>query len=197
MARIKSAWELAVERTSGIEGNMESVRANELKKEGQKLASKYLNATSPDAEILTEGLKEFSKQERKEVERSVFETLLSQISLPRNSQFQEKLETTKQGLIALLGKNKKLHTIIDQLGQFFQQYLQYQEQIKEQLKQQYGPQLKRKQQQLSKQYGYNVELTPEQDPEFNQLLKQNLEQLEEQYQQALGKAREDIRSFFE
>ena len=197
MARIKSAWELAVERTSGIEGNKESVRANELKKEGQKLASKYLNATSPDAEILTEGLKKFSKQERKEVERSVFETLLSQISLPRNNRFQEKLETTKQGLIALLGKNKKLHTIIDQLGQFFQQYLQYQEQIKEQLKQQYGPQLKRKQQQLSKQYGYEVELTPEQDPEFNQLLKQNLEQLEEQYQQALGKAREDIRSFFE
>ncbi len=195
MGRIKSAWELALERTSDIKGDREAVRAHELKQEGKKLASKFLNADTPDEKILTEGLKEYEKQERKEVENSAFEVLLSQVSLPRDQDFGGKLETVKKGLGALTGKTKRVGSVIDQLSQFFQQYLQYQQQITEQLKQQYEPQLRRKQQQLSKQYGYSVELKAEQDPEFNQILKQNLEQLEEQYQQALSKAREDLRSF--
>ncbi|MFP4617644.1 MAG: DUF6657 family protein [Spirochaetaceae bacterium] len=194
MAHIKSAWEIALERTSDIKSDKSSVRANELKREGQKIASEYVNADSPDPKTLSSRLKEYSKEERKEVEKSVFEVLLSQISLPRNNQFKEKLETAKKGLGELTGETKKIGGIVDQIGSFFEQYLQYQEQISEQLKKQYEPQLKKKQEQLSRQYGYSVELRPEQDPEFNQILQSNLEQLEEQYRQALNKARDEIRS---
>ncbi|MFO7850624.1 MAG: DUF6657 family protein, partial [Spirochaetia bacterium] len=136
----------------------------------------------------------YSKEERKEVEKSIFDVLLSQISLPRNRQFKDKLETAKKGLGELTGETKKIGGIVDQIGSFFEQYLQYQEQIREQLKKQYEPQLKKKQEQLSRQYGYSVELNPEQDPEFNQILQSNLEQLEEQYRQALDKARDELRS---
>ncbi|MFO7850758.1 MAG: DUF6657 family protein, partial [Spirochaetia bacterium] len=145
MAHIKSAWEIALERTSDIKSDKSSVRANELKREGQKIASEYVNADSPDPKILTDNVKKYSKEERKELEKSIFDVLLSQISLPRNRQFKEKLETAKKGLGELTGESKKVGGIIDQIGSFFEQYLQYQEQIREQLKKQYEPQLKKKQ----------------------------------------------------
>ncbi len=196
MARIKSAWEIALERTSDIEGNKESIRAHTLKKEGQRIASEYINADSPDTAKLTDALKSYSKDERKEVEDSLIEVLFSQISLPRNEQFNEKLERSKKALSVLSKNGKKVNALIDQIAQFFSQYLAYREQIKEQLAQQYGPQLKQKAEQLSRQYGYSVELRPEQDPEFNQLLKRNLQQLEEQHQEALDRARDELRSYF-
>ncbi|MFO7850230.1 MAG: DUF6657 family protein, partial [Spirochaetia bacterium] len=119
MAHIKSAWEIALERTSDIKSDKTSVRANELKREGQKIASEYVNADSPDPKTLSANLKKYSKEERKEVEKSVFEVLLSQISLPRNNQFKEKLETAKKGLGELTGETKKIGGIVDQIGSFF------------------------------------------------------------------------------
>ena len=197
MARIKSAWELALERTSDIKSDKDSVRANELKRQGQKIASEYINSSNPEVKDINEALKSYSKDEQREVRKSVVDVLLSQVSLPRDRQFKEKLEATKNGLAALSKNSKKVSGIIDQIAQFFDQYLQYQQQITDQLKQQYEPQLRQKKEQLSRQYGYSVDLKPEQDPEFNQLLKKNLQQLEEQYQQALTKAREELRSFID
>ena len=197
MARIKSAWELALERTSDIKSDKDSVRANELKRQGQKIASEYINSSNPEVKDINEALKSYSKNEQREVRKSVLDVLLSQVSLPRDRQFKEKLEATKNGLAALSKNSKKVSGIIDQIAQFFDQYLQYQQQITDQLKQQYEPQLRQKKEQLSRQYGYSVDLKPEQDPEFNQLLKKNLQQLEEQYQQALTKAREELRSFID
>ncbi len=196
MARIKSAWEIALERTSEIEGNKESIRVNALKKAGRKIASEYINADSSDLLKLTDSLKSYSKEERREVEKSVIEVLFAQISLPRNEQFKEKLEESKKALSSLSKNGKKVSAIIDEIAQFFRQYLEYREQIRERLTQQYGPQLKQKEEQLSHQYGYSVELRPEQDPEFNQLLKRNFQRLEEQYQEALDRAREELRTYF-
>ncbi|MDZ7794762.1 MAG: DUF6657 family protein [Spirochaetia bacterium] len=75
--------------------------------------------------------------------------------------------------------------------------MQHRGQLTEQVKQQYEPQLQQKQQNLTRQYGYEIELKPEQDPEYTQLLQRHMQQLEQQYQNALNEVKEQIRSFYD
>jgi len=196
MGEIKSSWEIAMERTAGIKSDKSSIRQNELKKNGQKIASEYMDAETADPVTITKGLKHYPREERHTVEKAVLEILLSHITLPRNGEFEEKVQRVMIGLQPLLDNKRVIQEISSQLSQFLNQFLQHREQLTEQLKQQYTPQLRQKQQQLKKQYGYEVELKHEQDPEFNSLLRKNLQNLESQYQDALGQMKDQIRNYY-
>ncbi len=196
MGEIKSSWELAMERTAGIQGDKSAVRKNELKKIGQKIASEYMDSATPEPKQLQKSIKEYKGEEKNTVEKSAVEILLSHISLPRDENFQERLNYVEKGLKILIGKDSQLSSILQQVSQFFTQYLQHQDQLTEQVKQQYEPQLRQKQQNLTRQYGYEIELKPEQDPEYNQLLQRHMQQLEQQYQDALNQVKDQIRSFY-
>lgn len=196
MGEIKSSWEIAMERTAGIKSDKLSIRQSELKKNGQKIASEYMDAEAAKPDIITSGLKHYSREERHTVEKAVLEILLSHITLPRNGDFEEKVQRVMTGLKPLLENKRVIQEISSQLSQFLNQFLQHREQLTEQLKQQYTPQLRQKQQQLKKQYGYEVELKHEQDPEFNSLLRKNLQHLESQYQDALGQMKDQIRNYY-
>lgn len=197
MGEIKSSWELAMERTAGIQSDKSAVRKNELKKVGQKIASDYMDSGSPEPKELQKAIKEYKGEEKKAVEKSAVEILLSHISLPRDENFQERLRYVEKGLKALVGKDSRLSSMLDQVSQFFTQFLQHRQQLTEQVKQQYEPQLRQKQQNLTRQYGYEIELKPEQDPEYNQLLQRHMQQLEQQYQDALNQVKDQIRNFYD
>ncbi len=197
MGEIKSSWEIAMERTAGIKSDKSSIRQNELKKNGQKIASEYMDAETADPGSITKGLKQYPREERQTVEKAVLEILLSHITLPRSDDFEEKLKRVLEGLQPLLENKRVIQEIGSQASQFLSQFLQHREQLTEQLKQQYTPQLRQKQQQLKKQYGYEVELKHEQDPEFNSLLRKNLQHLESQYQDALGQMKDQIRNYYD
>jgi hypothetical protein len=194
MGEIKSAWELAMERTAGIESDKSSLRIHELKKAGGRIASAFMDANSPDSKKMLKEIDSYPKDDRETLRKAVVEILLSYINLPRDEDFQKKIDFVTEGLKALLGKGAGVKEILPQVSQFFSQFLQHRRQITEQLKEQYTPQLRRKQQSLAKQYGYEVELKHEQDPEFNALLKRNLQQLEAQYQEALNQVKDQLRA---
>lgn len=196
MGEIKSSWEIAMERTADIKSDKSSVRNNELKKAGQKIASDFMDSATPKPKEMQTAIKEYKGKEKQIVEKAAVEILLSHISLPRDETFQERLSFVEDGLKALIGKDHQLSSLLQQISQFFSQFLQHQEQLTEQVKQQYEPQLRQKQQNLTRQYGYEIELKPEQDPEFNQLLQRHMQQLEQQYQDALNQVKEQIRSFY-
>jgi hypothetical protein len=196
MGIIKSSWEVAMERTADIKGDKESVHANEMKKTGKRLASEYIYSDKPDIKEFEKKLGNYSGEDKKLVQRGAFEVFLSYISLPQDEQYGTSLELAQKGLELLTGNKKAVASIMEQVHQFFGQFLQHQDQLKQQLKQQYEPQLKRKQQELSRQYGSEIELQPEQDPEFNQALRKNMQQLESQYQQALNEVKEQLTSYF-
>ena len=196
MGEIKSSWELAMERTADIKSDKSAVRNNELKKIGQKIASDYMDSATPKPKDMQTAIKEYKGEEKQVVKRAALEILLSHISLPHDDTYQERLSFVEEGLKALLGKDHQLSSILQQVTQFFSQFLQHQQQLTEQVKQQYEPQLRQKQQNLTRQYGYEIELKPEQDPEYNQLLQRHMQQLEQQYQDALNQVKDQIRSFF-
>ncbi len=192
MALIKSALELALENTADIVGDKEAIRHRELEERGKRIASKFLFDLEEKGEELAAALKEQKKEDRKEVTDAVVSVFLSNISLPREEVSTETLNRIKEGLIVITGEKKKIPAVIDQLTQFFQQFIDNRDQIIEHLKKQFQPQLDAKSKALSRQYGRQVNLTPEQDPEFMEHLNHNLGKLEEQYQNALDQAKKDL-----
>lgn len=193
MAQIKSALELALENTADIVGDKAAIKRKELEEQGRRLASKFLFDLEATSDELAKALKETKKEDRGPVKTSAIDVLLANITLPREEVDEDLLKRIGEGIAVVTGEKKQAANTLDQLTQFFQQYLQNREQILDHLKRQYQPQLDAKQEALSRQYGQKVALQPEQDPDFMQLLNRNIGRLEEQYQQALDQAKGEIR----
>jgi len=119
-------------------------------------------------------------------------TFLSNIILPKNDNSEELLQSIKSGLCKISDKEKEISEMIEQIHQFFLQYLENRKQLIEAIKQQYEPRLKQKQKELAERYGHEVNISPEQDPEFMEILKANLLKMENQYNESLTGAKEEL-----
>jgi uncharacterized protein YlaN (UPF0358 family) len=192
MAFIKSALEIALERTKDVKSDPDTIKSDNLVKEGQKLASDYLNNTDDDLTDLEKKIKSFSDDNKKFFIEGLKKTFLSNLRLPKTNNYEDLLNKIMEGF-SLFTTNKKDATImVEQIKQFFSQYLENRSQLIEAVKQQYAPRLMQKQQEMAERYGQEVTLTPDQDPEFMELLKSNLVKLETQYGESLSKAKEEL-----
>ena len=192
MAFIKSALEIALERSKDVKSDPNTIKSDNLVKEGQKFASDYLNNTDVDKTDLEKKIKSFSDDNKKFFKEGLKKTFLSNIRLPKTDNFEELLDKIIEGISLFTSSKKNANIMVEQIKQFFSQYLENRSQLIEALKQQYAPRLMQKQQELAKQYGKEVTLSPDQDPEFMELLKTNLVKLETQYGESLSKAKEDL-----
>ena len=193
MAFIKSALEIAMERTQDIKIDEKALKLDSLLKEGRKFASEYLFAINFDKEELKSKVKSYSGDSRKVFTDGIVKTFLSNIILPKNDNFEEFLQKIESGLCDIFKNKKDISVMIEQVKQFFLQYLENRKQLIEAIKQQYAPKLMQKQQELAAQYGHEVNISPEQDPEFMEILKANLLKMETQYNESLLGAKEELR----
>lgn len=192
MAFIKSALEIAMERTKDVKSDPDTIKSDNLVKEGQKLASDYLYNTDINKTDLEKKIKSFSDDNKKFFIEGLKKAFLSNIRLPKTDNFEDLLDKITEGLSLFTADKKNTAIMVEQIKQFFSQYLENRSQLIEALKQQYAPRLMQKQQELAKQYGQEVTLSPDQDPEFMELLKSNLLKLETQYGDSLSKAKEEL-----
>ena len=192
MAFIKSALEIALERTKDVKSDPNTIKSDNLVKEGQKLASDYLNNTDGDLTDLEKKIKNLSDDNKKFFIEGLKKTFLSNLRLPKTNNYEDLLNKIMEGF-SLFTANKKDATImVEQIKQFFSQYLENRSQLIEAIKQQYAPRLMQKQKEMAERYGQEVTLTPDQDPEFIELLKSNLSKLETQYGESLSKVKEEL-----
>lgn len=192
MTEIKSALEIALERTSEIKGDKQTLTANERKQEGKRLASKFLAPAAEDTPDPSSEFKRYSRDEAPYVREGFLETILANLSLPNDGDYKERLTQLEKALQFIVKDKRQLSYLFQQVDQFFEQYLQTKQQVEEQLKQQYEPQLREKERALAQQMGAQIQLKPESDPEFMNLLSKNLTRLEEQYNQALGQVKDEL-----
>ena len=192
MAFIKSALEIAMERTKDVKIDPEAVKLDNLLKEGRKFASEFLFAVNFDKEELKNKLKNYSGEGKRVFTDGLIKTFLSNIFLPKDDNFEELLQKIESGLCDISKNKKDITGMLEQIKQFFIQYLENRKQMIEAIKQQYTPKLMQKQQELAKQYGHEVTITPEQDPEFMEILKSNLLKMETQYNESLVGAKEEL-----
>lgn len=193
MAHIKSALEIALERTESVKSDKAGVEQFELRREGKKIAGAYLEA--PEEKPLEAALKRFPKDKLEPVRRGVLDILIAQISLPSAREDLARLETVGKGLHTIIG-DKKFSSMFQQLVQALDRYLSEVDQYDKAIRQQYAPKLKQKEDEIARRTGRRMQIDPMQDPEFIQFYNQNMGALKERYQTALDQVRAQASQLF-
>ncbi len=199
MAQIKSALELALERTKDLKVDQASLEANELKQEGKRSAGRYLE--EPASMDLKKKLDSYPKDKRAFVKIGMHDILSAQIQLPTNEAGLEKLATIASAYAVIAGDGgmiggvlaeKRVQGLFQQLEAFLRKYLEDMRNVDQVIKQQWAPKLREKERAMAARLGQDVRLDPMMDQEFSAFYKQNVGAVREQYQAALDKAREDL-----
>jgi hypothetical protein len=193
MGKIKSALELALERTESIKGDRSSIEQFEAKQRGKKLANAFLDKPG---EGLEGELKKCPREEREALEQGVFDLLISQVNLPSVKEDQSRIEAAGKGLQAVIRDNN-FTALYRQFLQEIARYLDEMSHYDELIRRQYAPKLRQKEEELSRRLGQEVRIDPFQDPEFVKLYAQAMNVLKENYQGMVDQVREQAAVLFE
>ena len=193
MGKIKSALEIALERTDSVKSDKSSIGQFEAKQRGKKLANEFLNGT---VKSLGDEIKKVQKDEQSSLKQGLFDVLISQITLPVQKEDLKRIESACLALHAVIG-GKHFGEIAKQLNQIMGQYIDESAKYEDAINRQYAPKLRHKEEELSRRTGRAVKLDPFQDPEFVAFYNQNMNTLRENYQAAVDQAREEAIELFE
>jgi hypothetical protein len=194
MAVIKSALEIALERTQDVEANKESLEANTYITEGKKQVSKFLSEEDVDLKKLLES---FDKKHLGHVREGVLQALLANIKLPPDEMSLLQNKKAGKGFHALIADRKHLDKLLNQMEQFLADFLQERKRVLEAVEQRFQPILQQKEQAMSQQIGAKVKIDPAMDPDFQKMLRENLTIVEERYSEVLGRVKQELRRLSE
>ncbi|MDR0730500.1 MAG: hypothetical protein LBF63_02455 [Treponema sp.] len=193
MGKIKTALEIALERTESVKGDRDSIGQFEAKRQGKKIANEFLEDPSRSLE---ESIKKTPKEQRESLKQGIFEVLFSQITLPLTKDDEKRAQTVGKGLGAVISDGR-FSGRYRQFTQLLSRYLEESEQYEKAILRQYEPKLRQKEEELTRRYGRQVRLDPFQDPEFVAFYNQHMNALKENYQGAVDQIREEVRRGFE
>jgi hypothetical protein len=193
MGRIKSALEIALERTEAVKTDKASIGHFEAKQQGKRLANTFLADPSKNLE---DELKQYPQDQLESLKQGIFEVLAPQITLPAAKDDLPRIETVGKGL-QLLIKDGRFATMYKQLIQVLAQYLGEVSHFEQAIRQQYAPKLRQKEEELSRRMGREVRLDPFQDPEFAAFFNQNLNALKANYQAAVDQVRSEAQRMWD
>ena len=191
MGKIKSAWEIALEKTEGITIDKEKMKYQSDVEKARKAAGSYMLADTADDEAFINNLKDIDP---KAVKEGLLMTVDANISLPESEEGNEERFRRIKTIIAIASdNNSNALALTDELIGFLNQYPLHRKDLVEKMKAQYKPILDEKSEKLSKQYGQDIHLTYENDKEFMEAASKNLERLENQYQQTVRNAKAQLK----
>jgi hypothetical protein len=191
MGRIKSALEIALEKTESIKSDKASINQFDTKQKGKKIANEYLGDPKKSLE---DEIKKRPKDEKESFKQGIFDVLISQLALPGNEEDMTRIESAARGIQTVLNENR-FNGMVKQFLQMLRQYLNEAAQYEEAIKRQYAPKLRQKEEELSRRLGRQISLDPFQDPEFVAFFNQNMNALKENYQAAIDQLRESALEF--
>lgn len=202
MSMIKSALELALERTKNLKVDETAVKAGKIKTEGRRAAGKFLD--NPEAADLYKAIHDVESQYREQFRKAIFDVLVAQIQLPTGLFDAGKFASVGAGLGVIAGTvpaqgsltgpavEKKVTALVQQISAFLAKYVEEVKRVEQAIRTQWAPKLKEKERQLAARMGQNIRLDPMSDPEFSAFYKQNFEALRANYNDALERAKGEI-----
>jgi len=188
MGKIKSALEIAMERTEAVKTDKAGIGRFEAKQQGKRLANGYL--TEYPAKSLEDELKKHPKELLESLKQGIFDVLFPQISLPDSADDMPRIEAAGKGL-RLLITDGRFAGMYKQFTQLVSRYLDEFAQYDQAIRKQYAPKLRQKEEELSRRFGREIRLDPFQDPEFVTFYNQNINALKENYQAAADQVKEE------
>jgi len=191
MGIIKTALEIALERTEEVKSDKSSIDQFEAKQSGKKLANAFL-AGGKD---LAEEIKKTPLEQQESLKQGIFDVLLSQISLPAVKEDEARIELAGKGLQTVIN-NKQFNPLFQQLMQIISRYQQEASQYDQAIRQQYAPKLRHKEEELSRRLGRELRIDPMQDPEFIAFYNQHMNALKNNYEPVVKHIKEEARKLF-
>jgi hypothetical protein len=192
MGRIKSALEIALERTESVQGDKTSIELFEIKQRGKRLANEFLEGTKAS---LGDEIKKIPPEQQESLKQGIFDVLLSQIVLPLSEDDLKRLEAIGKGLSLVIG-NSHFSALYKQFTVAISQYLDEAARYEEAIRRQYAPKLRQKEEELSRRIGRRIELDPFQDAEFVAFYNQNMATLKGNYEAVVEEVREQAIQLF-
>jgi hypothetical protein len=193
MGRIKSAIEIALERTESVKSDKGSIDQFEARQQGKKLANEFLENSGKNLEA---ELKKIPREQQASFRQGLFDVFISQIGLPLSKDDEKRTEALGRGLHAII-PDSRFSGLYKQFAQLLSRYLDEVARYEEAIRRQYEPKLRQKEEELSKRFGRQVQIDPFQDPEFLNFYNQHMNGLKSNYQTAVDQVREDTLKFFE
>jgi hypothetical protein len=191
MGIIKTALEIALEKTEDVKSGKSSIDQFEAKQRGKKLANTFL-AGEKD---LAEEIKNTPLEQQESLKQGIFDVLFSQINLPAVKEDEIRIELAGKGLQTVIN-NKQFNILFQKFMQLISRYLQEASQYEQAIRQQYAPKLHHKEEELSRRLGREVRIDPLQDPEFAAFLNQHMNVLKNNYEPVVKQVKEEARSLF-
>ncbi len=196
MGEIKSALEIALERTNSVKSDKTLIIKQNAEEEGKKLGARFLSDTEPiDTDTLKEIIKKTGSEELPFLKKGISKILLSYLKLPVDEIENGTLNKIREGLILLSDKKKEITYIFSQIEAFFSQYIQNRQDLTESLKHQFSSRLHEKEELLKEQLGKDVHIRMEDDREYQEHLHKAVSRLKEQYSQAFAKVKEELSEY--
>lgn len=187
MGKIKSAWEIALERTESIVIDEDKIRRNARLEKIKRISGAFLNAEEGEEK----NLEALSSYDKKDVREALKTVLLSSISLNPNPVNEKRIERLSF-LSTFALESEEDHALYVKLLQLVAQYPEHRKQLIEQLEESLEPGLRQKEEMMKSQYGQQVHLTIEDDKEAREIVKQNLEKLDSEYQKLMEGAKAQL-----
>lgn len=180
MGRIKSAWEIALEKTQDIQVDQAKYLSDKLEKEGMALAGGYLNSTDQTPDVLAAKYAAYSDQDRQTVRKGVINTIFSNLNLPTDDMYQFRFGRTCE-LVSLVAQgDMQAVGLMQQIGSFFQQYIECKKDFVDRMQEQI------KQAMQNNPENFN-------SAQYTQMIQQNLKKMDAQYSGALDNTKETLR----
>lgn len=196
MAKIKSAVELALEKTADLKVDREALRKNECTRNAKTALGKILSGENKN-ESWDEFISGLDAKQKEWASQASGEILLANFTLPRINDDLQRFSIL-QSLITLMHPHMEdqLKPLFEQASGLFQQYLDSKDQVRQDLMNQVEMQLRRKEEMLEQQTGRPVQLSPQDDPEIMKLVTEQLQNFDNQYKNVLEQMKEELRKLF-
>ncbi len=191
MGKIRSAWEIALEKTASIELDKERYQHEADVDKARRIAGSYLVAEEKTKE---ETEKELAQLDGKIVKEALRTTILQSLSLPQEEILDDRYERLTFLASLATGNDPSAMDLMGQITGFLKQYPMHRKDLVEKMKAQYEPMLAEKEERLRAQYGQSIKLKAENDKEFIELATKNLERLQDQYEKSLEGAKDQLKA---
>lgn len=190
MSKIRSAWEIALEKTEDIQIDEKKLAFDEAVKQARTIAGKYINDEEDAGEDVAAELAAIT--DAKAMKEGVRMTIVQNLNLPSDEVLTDRFERLEKLAAIITGNAPDVMDLMGQITGFIKQYPLHRKQLLEQLKEQYAPALEQKAAQLREKYGQSVTLSAENDPEFVKLAQTQLDRLSKQYTDSLEGAKQQL-----
>ena len=190
MGKIRSAWEIALEKTENIQVDREKLKLEEDIKKASRAAGAFLHHEENKGESLEDDPNAIGND--KAVREGVKLTVLQNITLPQDTVLADRYERLTALVALIAGQTSQAVELMGQITGFCRQYPEHRKQLIDQLKEQFAPMAEQKAAQLRAQYGQDVPVSLENDPEFLKLAQTQLDRLSKQYNDTLEGAKAQL-----